>query len=143
MRNEYMHRFCNCKLCGEKLVVDKVLYDEKTGRQMIKTIFTPNKREAQVLLNDGSQMRVLACVRCYDIKTQEAHTTIMVKVKSDWKDEMANFSKLTKRQQKDLSTYQDALHIIVRSDKMSKEQVEKRFKKFKDDNVKRNKKEDK
>jgi len=137
MRNEYMHRFCNCKLCGEKLVVDKVLYDEKAGKQIIKTIFTANKREAQVLLNDGSQMRVLSCVKCYDIKTQEAHTTIMVKVKSDWKDEMASFSKLTKTQQRDLSKYQDALHIIVRSDNMNKEQVEKRFKKFKDDNKKR------
>lgn len=85
---------------------------------MIITKLLPTLRMATVLLDDGSQMRVAMCDRCYETFTPEHSAEIMESVINGWQWELDNL--LTHWDESFKKAYMGNMakrHITDRSDK--------------------------
>lgn len=72
----------HCVSCGKDLIVHKTV-DGK-----IVKIFSPKHQEMTFKLDDGSEMRVCACVDCNNRVTERNYRQIMKNVAAGWRIEV-------------------------------------------------------
>ena len=74
--------FGKCVKCHKNLIMEKVINNE------IKRVLTPDYSQIQLLLSDGSNMRVVMCLRCQDTYIEKDNKDIMESVIAGWEKEL-------------------------------------------------------
>lgn len=118
--------FGHCVMCHKNLLTEQVI------GMKVQQRFTPDKDRIRVLLDDGSQMGVTICRQCKETYTEEDNKDIMKSVVKGWKMETEQVPHWSKeKKEKHMEVYSKK-KIVIRSDGLDKNTLNKKLKKYKE-----------
>lgn len=100
-------KFGYCVLCGKNMLIEQVIGGKVERR------FTAEHGEMEVLLDDGSRMRICMCKKCKVKVSKKDFSRIMDKVKNGWKNEIEDLKWTAEKKQKYFDRY-GSLEIVVK-----------------------------
>jgi len=127
-------KFGHCVVCHKKMVVDRVVNNE------IVRMITPDYREEEYFLDNGTKMRVAICSKCKESLKDDNETvnSIMDTVIAGWEVEtrllVSDDGKPDWTQDvkdKHMEKY-SKLKIVTRTEKKDKDTLDRELKKFKE-----------
>jgi hypothetical protein len=118
--------FGHCIICGKNMLTDRVVEGETVQ------MFTPDKDNAQYLLDDGSKMNVSMCRPCKDELDGTEIEDVMKKVIRGWQHELETYSKWPQERKDNYMEVYGKKKIVVRSDDKPDDVLEKIKKSKKD-----------
>ena len=75
-------KFGHCVLCHKPMITEQVIDG------VVKERFTPEYREEELLMSDGSRMRVAMCTDCKATYSKEDYKKVMDCVNAGWEEEL-------------------------------------------------------
>ena len=117
-------KYAHCVRC-EKNMLETQFVDGK-----IQPRLSPDYREAQYLLDDGTKMRVALCIQCKAGLTVEDEPEIMDCVYNGWVEETKALKWGKEKREKYLKEYKKR-KIICRSEDLADDVLKKKLKKEK------------
>lgn len=120
--------FGHCVKCHRNLLIQEVI-DGKVAQR-----FHPDHGHVEYLLDDGSRMRVCMCQPCQSIldDSDETRDAIMHCVIDGWKHEVETYSHWDESKKREYINEYFKKKLIVKSDRMPKDHLDKKLKEFKD-----------
>ena len=118
-------KYGHCIICSKNMLIEAVI-----GGKVEKRL-TSDYDETEVLLNNGSRMRVCTCRDCKKKVTPKTFKTIMQKVNNGWKMEVDKLDWDDARKQRHLNAC-DALDIVCHSEGKAPDILESELKKHKE-----------
>lgn len=120
--------FGYCINCGKKMVDMKVI----DGISKIK--LSGEYTTVMFKLNDGSEMRLAMCRGCADKwdDNESSKIHIMQKVYRGWQHEVETFSHWDEDKKKNYLEEYSKKRIVIRSDKLPSDSVERTYNKYKE-----------
>jgi hypothetical protein len=106
-------KFGHCINCGKNLIVERVM-KTFTGMEL-KKVFLPDYDQIQVVLDDGSKMRITMCKPCKGKLEEKDYPKIMKSVIAGWQKEVDNIPHWSKEKKEN--------HMKVYKKKKIKEKV--------------------
>ena len=122
-----------CIICSKQVVIDEVYNGS------IQKRFTPEYAETELLLNDGSKMRVCTCVSCKQSFDSEKYALVMSKVYKGWEHELKTLNWTEDKKQSYLKKYSE-IEIVTKPDGKPNAILEIEHSEFPSKKVKENKK---
>jgi predicted molibdopterin-dependent oxidoreductase YjgC len=102
-------KFGHCILCSKCLLIEQVI----GGR--VERRFTAEHDEVEVLLDDGSRMRICTCRKCKKEMGKKDYNKIMEKVRNGWHREIDDLRWDAEKKKKYFDRY-GSLQIVTKSD---------------------------
>ena len=124
MRIDY-DKFGHCVKCHKHLQIEKVI-DGK-----LQIVFVPEKTEEELLLSDGSRMRVTICKSCKEGLTDEGLEVVMNSVVKGWEKEVEGLNHWSKDKKADYITNYSKKEAVCKATNMPVDVLEKKLAKFK------------
>ena len=117
-------KFGHCVFCHKCMIIEEII-DGK-----MQTRFIPEYNEEQVLLDDGSKMRVAMCINCKNNYTEKDYNKIMQSVADGWEKEL-EVSKWTDEKKQNYRDKYYKLQLVTTTYKKSDDELKKELKIFK------------
>jgi len=103
-----------CALCHKSLIEEKVITGSN-GKPEIQTVFTSDRTEIEVCLDNGSLMRVAMCKKCKSNYTVKDNKPLMESIVNGWEKEVEHLPHWTKDNKADYMKKYSKLKIKERT----------------------------